>query len=310
MSEEIFIFTKEMAELLKKMRMRSHLSQQQVAVRLGLSPKSGKRYISALERGEIKNPTMGSILRYLKVCGASWSEFFSDLALIDSEMKIEKSLGVSKIKSEPTSDITKYTPNIKYLPYYKYKYGDLLRLKRTIDDNILVLLEKSKVEKELIPYYMLFADEFFSSLEEKLLRAALKPSVLLAIKRTIQKILSAERKRIITKPHRREKLKQMAIGFTEHQIALEPILNEVRKQLNEIAPDITGIMLYEAFAQEICLVLNKHYKEKKPANTDRDEFLAKELDETIKRWVKRGLNETNLIKVKDAMINAFNLSNK
>ncbi|MCX7784720.1 MAG: helix-turn-helix domain-containing protein [candidate division WOR-3 bacterium] len=300
MPEEIFIFTKEMAELLKKMRLRAHLSQQQVAVRLGLSPKSGKKYISSLERGEIRNPTIGTVLRYLKVCGVSWSEFFSDLSAIDSGMRMEKPLSGSELKLKLSYDITKYTPALKHFPYHKYKYVDLIRLKKTIDDKILELLEKSKVEKELIPYYMLFADEFFSSLEEKLLRAELKPSILLNIKRTVQKILNAERKRIMTKPLSKGKREQMAIGFTETQVAIEPILNDVRKQLNEIAPDITWIMLYEDFAQEICLALNKYNKN--------DELLENELNEIIKRWVKRGLKEIDLQKVKDATIKAFNIA--
>ncbi|MEO0091525.1 MAG: helix-turn-helix transcriptional regulator [candidate division WOR-3 bacterium] len=300
MPEEIFIFTKEMAELLKKMRLRAHLSQQQVAVRLGLSPKSGKKYISSLERGEIKNPTIGSILRYLKVCGASWSEFFSDLSAIDSGRQIERPLAVSELKPKMSYDITKYTPSFKYFPYHRYKYVDLIRLKKLVDNKILELLEKSKVEKELIPYYMLFADEFFTSLEEKLLRAELKPAILLNIKRTVQKILNAERKRIMAKPLKKEKREQMAIGFSEPQVAIEPILNEVRKQLNQIAPDITQIMLYEDFAQEICLALNKYQKN--------DDLLENALDEIIKRWVKRGIKESDLLKVKDATINAFIIS--
>ncbi|MEO0114088.1 MAG: helix-turn-helix transcriptional regulator [candidate division WOR-3 bacterium] len=57
-----FVFTKEMAELLKKVREGSNLSQAEIAKRLGFVAKSGKVYISYLENGKIKNPSLGLIL--------------------------------------------------------------------------------------------------------------------------------------------------------------------------------------------------------------------------------------------------------
>jgi hypothetical protein len=146
---------------------------------------------------------------------------------------------------------------------------------------------------------MLFADEFFSVLEEKLLRAALKPSVMLKIKRTVQKVLSEERKKISgKKPVASDKQLQMAIGFSEHQVAIEPILNEVRKILNKIAPRVNWIMLYEDFAQELCAVLIKYYNKNQ-------ELLDLAINEIVERWVKRGLKQSDLLEVKEATISAF-----
>uniref|UniRef100_A0A7C6EA16 XRE family transcriptional regulator n=1 Tax=candidate division WOR-3 bacterium TaxID=2052148 RepID=A0A7C6EA16_UNCW3 len=54
------------------MREESGLSQATFAERIGLSLKSGKGYISHLEKGRIKNPRIGTILLFLRVCGASW----------------------------------------------------------------------------------------------------------------------------------------------------------------------------------------------------------------------------------------------
>jgi transcriptional regulator with XRE-family HTH domain len=302
MPEDIFIFTKEMAELLKMMRQRERLSQQEVAVRLGLSRKSGKIYISSLERGEIKNPTIGTILRFLKVCGVSWSNFFAELSAIDFGMGHEKPLTKVKLsddKEKSTYNVLRSEACIKYFPYHKYKYVDVIRVKNTVDNKIFELLSESKIEKDLIPYYMMFADEFFGVLEEKLLRASLKPSVLLKIKRTVQKVLHEERKKIIgKKPKSTEKQMQMPIGFSEYQVAIEPILNEVRKVLSKIAPRVNWIMFYEDFSQECCDALVQHY------NKNQDK-LNLALDEIVKRWSNRGFKENDLIQVKDATIAAF-----
>jgi transcriptional regulator with XRE-family HTH domain len=302
MPEDIFIFTKEMAELLKIMRQRARLSQQEVAVRLGLSRKSGKIYISSLERGEIKNPTIGTILRFLKVCGISWSNFFAELSAIDFGMGHEKSLTKTKLPEDTGKtpyNVLRSEASIKYFPYHKYKYSDIMRVKNSIDDKIFELLSDSKIEKDLIPYYMMFADEFYSLLEEKLLRASLKPSVLLKIKRTVQKVLHEERKKIAgKKPKSAEKQMQMPIGFGEHQVAIEPILNEVRKTLSKIAPNITWILLFEEYTQELCDALIQYYDKNQ-------EKLDLALNEIVERWVNRGIKQSDLLKVKEATITAF-----
>jgi transcriptional regulator with XRE-family HTH domain len=302
MPEDIFIFTKEMAELLKLMRQRAHLSQQEVAVRLGLSQKSGKIYISSLERGEIKNPTIGTILRYLKVCGISWSNFFAELSAINFGMEHEKSLTKTKLPEDTAKipyNVLRSESTIKYFPYHKYKYNDVMRVKNTVDDKIFQMLSESKIEKDLIPYYMMFADEFFGTLEEKLLRASLKPSILLKIRRTVHKVLQDERKKISgKKPKSKETQMQMPIGFGEHQLAIEPILNEVRKTLSKIAPSITWIMLFEDYIQELCEVLIQYCDK----NQDK---LDLAINEIVDRWTNRGIKQVDLLKVKQATVTAF-----
>jgi hypothetical protein len=136
-------------------------------------------------------------------------------------------------------------------------------------------------------------------LEEKLLRAALKPSVLLKIKRTVQKVLGDERKKISgKKPISAEKQLQIPIGFGEHQVAIEPILNEVRKNLSKIAPRVNWIMLYEDYAQELCGALAKFYNKNQG-------LLDLAINEIIERWVSRGLKQSDLNEVKEATITAF-----
>jgi transcriptional regulator with XRE-family HTH domain len=77
MSKIAFIFTKEMADNLRKIRKKAGLSQIEVANRIGLRYKTADSFISHLEKGRIKNPSLGAILLYLKACGESWVEFFN-----------------------------------------------------------------------------------------------------------------------------------------------------------------------------------------------------------------------------------------
>jgi transcriptional regulator with XRE-family HTH domain len=72
----MFIFTKEMAEKLRKIRVNARLTQKEVALRIGIKSKSGRSVIGQLESGLVKNPTLRTILDYLRACGSSWPEFF------------------------------------------------------------------------------------------------------------------------------------------------------------------------------------------------------------------------------------------
>jgi len=95
-----FVFNQEMAKLLKKFRIKSNLSQTEIAKRIGFVPKSGKIYISCLENGKIKNPSLGLVLRYLSSCGVAWSEFFKQLDAIDFRTRHEKMISLLPIPPE------------------------------------------------------------------------------------------------------------------------------------------------------------------------------------------------------------------
>jgi transcriptional regulator with XRE-family HTH domain len=72
-----------MADLLSKIRKKADLSQSEVVKRIGMSHMSGYSYISYLETGIKKNPSLVTILHYLQTCGANWKEFFSKLEELD-----------------------------------------------------------------------------------------------------------------------------------------------------------------------------------------------------------------------------------
>ena len=86
----MFLFTKEMAKILKDIRKKANLSQTEVGIRIGLKPKNAPKYISNLEAGKINNPTLRTILNFIRACGASWVEFFKELDRIDFKLRHEK----------------------------------------------------------------------------------------------------------------------------------------------------------------------------------------------------------------------------
>jgi transcriptional regulator with XRE-family HTH domain len=94
-----FIFTKEIGEVLSAFRKEAGLSQSEVAERIGLSPKSFP-YVSYLETGRIKNPSLGTILFYLRACGVGWKEFFSKLETMDFQKRHKKIIAQLKIPEE------------------------------------------------------------------------------------------------------------------------------------------------------------------------------------------------------------------
>jgi transcriptional regulator with XRE-family HTH domain len=160
MPKKSFIFTKEMAELLKKIRIKSGLSQAEIAERIGLSSKTKDSYISHLEKGRLMNPALSLILLYLRACGESWSEFFKELDIIDFKLRHEKM--ISQVHPPPTErkiqrDVMKYEINIEF-PSKEKEEIDFDRLKKQIKDKVIALVNKADTtlssvlsHQELVP---------------------------------------------------------------------------------------------------------------------------------------------------------------
>ena len=147
MSKNPFVFTQEMTELLKKIRLRSGLSQSELAERIGLSKKTSYSYISHLEKGFLKNPSLGTILMYLKICGESWSDFFKELDIIDFKMRHEKM--ISQLPPEATQrkvqkDAMRYEIGVEFPSKAKEEF-DFARLKKQIKEKVEVLVSKEEI---------------------------------------------------------------------------------------------------------------------------------------------------------------------
>ena len=77
-------FTPEMGKRLRSIRIGAHLTQDEVANRMGLTGSRREVEVWRLEQGRSVNPTLERIALYLRACGARWSDFTSLLERIDT----------------------------------------------------------------------------------------------------------------------------------------------------------------------------------------------------------------------------------
>ena len=367
MSKKTSILDKEIAKLLKSTREKAGLYQAEVAERIGLSAKSGKGYISHLEKGMVKNPPIGTILLYLRACGASWVEFFKELDRIDFKLRHENlsacgpaysSRGagrhaqaemISQVHPPETRfgegsirppterkiqrDAMRYEINVEF-PSKQKEEIDFERLKKLIKDKVIALVNKEELTltPALSPNRVLstkgridhqgrggnaviadcqkFALEYFDFLAtlnkagmktvaEKWQRAGLKLHIISGIKKTINNILRGEMKRILAqKPLPPQKQEKMAIGFTKYRIRIERIEAEVHKLLCELGIPTPWFSLYKGFGRECYKALKKYFGRNQ-------ELLNKALTDIVRKWIKEGLKEDVLLKLKEKVVSVF-----
>jgi transcriptional regulator with XRE-family HTH domain len=142
----MFIFTKEMAEKLRKIRETARLTQKEVALRIGIKTKSGKSFISQLESGMVKNPTLKTILDYLSACGTSWVEFIKELDRIDFKMRHEEMISLlppEATKRKIQRDAMRYEIGVEF-PSKEKEEIDFARLKKIIKDKVEKLVNKEE----------------------------------------------------------------------------------------------------------------------------------------------------------------------
>jgi transcriptional regulator with XRE-family HTH domain len=307
MSKVMFNFTKEMAKILRRLRENANLTQKEVATRMGIKTKYGQSLIAQIEMGKVKNPSLRTILDYLRACGSSWPEFFKQLDTIDFKLRHEKMISqlpppASQRKIQ--RDAMRYEIGVEF-PSKEKEEIDFERLRKQFGNRVLVLLSKNQVAEKDIPSYQKFSLEYFDFLAtlnkagmkivtDKYHRAGLKLNLLLKIKKIINSVLMGEIKRIESKkPLPTVKQEKMAIGFTKYRIKIEQIEAEVHKVLCELGVQPPWFALYKYFARECYRALKRYYGK---------EILSQKLSEIIRRWIKEGLKEEVLLKVKDATI--------
>jgi len=335
----MFIFTKEMAEKLRKIRENARLTQPEVALRIGIKTKSGKSFISQLESGMVKNPSLKTILDYLSACGTSWVEFFKELDRIDFKLRHEKMISqlpppASQRKIQ--RDAMRYEIGVEF-PSKEKEEIDFARLKKIIKDKVTALLNKEEITltptlshppaeakhwragqgrgcDAAIAAYQKFASEYFEFMAtlnkagmkmvaDKYHRAGLQLNLISKIKKIINSVLMGEIKRIeAKKPLPTAKQEKMAIGFTRYRIRMERIEAAVHQVLCELGVQASmgKFALYKDFARECYRILKRYYGK---------ESLGEKFQAITKRWVKEGLEEDVLLKVRDVTIKIFTSKN-
>ncbi len=310
--QETDFLRKKVEELLRKLRAKSGLSQSEVAERIGLPKKSGHSYVSRLESGKAKSLPLLRILSYLRVCGASWVEFFKELDRMDFKLRHEKMIGQLPRPPEKRKierDAMRYEIGVEF-PSKEKEEVDFARLKKQIKDKVLVLLTKNQVAENQINSYQKFAAEHFDFLAalnkpgmkmviEKYQRAGLARHLLFKITKISYSVIGAEIKRIeAKKPLPTEKQEKMTIGFTKYRIRIEKLETEAHKLLCELGVPTPCFASYKAFTRQCYRALKKYFGKNQ-------ELLNKTLAEIIVRWKKEGLKEDVLLKLKDKIISVF-----
>jgi transcriptional regulator with XRE-family HTH domain len=324
MSKEILKYTKEIAKLLLKVRQQANLSQKEVAKQIGLSLKSGKGFISHLEKGRIKNPPIGTILLFLRACGASWVEFFKELDRIDFKLRHEKmiaQLPIPPAKRKIEKDAMRYEIGIEF-PSKEKEEIDFERLKKIIKNKVILLLNKEEITltqslspqgrgiDSLITAYQKFALEYFNFLAalnkpgmkmvtDKYQRAGLKLHLLYKIKKIINSVLRGEIKRIMAKkPLPTQKQEKMAVGLTKYRIIIERIEAEAHKLLCDLSIPTPWFSLYKDFVRECYKTVKQYYGRNQ-------ELLNKALTGIVSKWDKEGLKRDVLLKLQEKVIKVF-----
>jgi len=153
-----FAFTKEMAELLIRYRKQADLTQTDITQRIGLSTKSGNRYISRLEQGKIKNPSLGIILSYLRNCGVRYSGFFDEIARRELNAEHDKNMSGAMMKTgmEFSQDFTLQTYRkadrecMKYEIYIKHPRNKSKSLSTASFQKAGINFAKHRIKNEYI----------------------------------------------------------------------------------------------------------------------------------------------------------------
>ena len=310
----MFNFTKDMAKILSRLRKNANLTQKELANRMGIKTKYGQSLIAQIEMGKVSNPSLRTILDYLRSCGESWSEFFKHLDAIDFRTRHEQM--IAQLPIPPTQrkvqrDAMKYEIGIEFPSKEKPKRDiDFDRLKSRIENKVVPFLIKQEIEENQASLCRKFVREYFNfmaslnksgmrAVVDKYQRAGLKIHILYGLKKIINSVIRAEIKRIeAKKPLPTKKQEKMAIGFTRYRIMIERIEAGVHKLLCELEVPSPWFLSYKAFTRECVKVLRKYYL-KNP------EMLKKSLAQIIERWQKEGLKDDVLLKLKDKIISVF-----
>ncbi len=99
----MLVFPQKLAEKLKALRKKTDLTQQEVADWVGLKATYGPSFIAHLENGLIPNPSLRTVIDYLRICGVSGFEFFRELAVINFKQRHEKLVAQPPILPESDS---------------------------------------------------------------------------------------------------------------------------------------------------------------------------------------------------------------
>lgn len=315
------VFTKQIAELLATTRKQAKLSQTDVAKQIGLSVKSGRKYISYLETGRIRNPSFSTIILYLDACHTPYLNFFAKFSQlrfkerhqeIMSHTSSDVILTRNKVKGKNLiqkidRDTALYAEKTKY--QRKTPYLDKDKLEAKIAREISKYLSDHNVDKKLYPTYLDFAYFVLPRVlnskpnppldTRPWLKSGIRRELLEHINLMIYKIVRIEKNKLVKrKLPTTDKQKKMVIGFLKYRVMIEQVETEVHKLLNELQVPYSLYHGYKDFARECFSNLKKLYFKDQS-------LLSQRFAQSIRGWKEAKLDENVLLKVKEVTINEF-----
>ncbi len=300
MAKNLFVFTKQVGNLLADIRKTAKLSQNKVAELIGMSSKVGHSYISRLEQGKIRNPSLGTIVLYLEACNTSYNTFFDQLNKIRTAERNQEITRNIPTKIKPAlrhkidRDATLYANKIKY--QIKTPKLDIDKLKSKIERELSKYLSDHKINIDLIPIYQDFTSYILARVlnpePNPLLdtshwqKSGIRPMLLQYINRMVYKIVHREQNKLSKrKMPTTEKQKKMVIGFLKYRVMIEQVETEVHKLLNELEVPFALFQGYKDFARQCFSNLKKlYYKDQA--------LLSQRFKESIIMWQRMNLDES------------------
>ncbi|MEO0112472.1 MAG: helix-turn-helix domain-containing protein [candidate division WOR-3 bacterium] len=211
-------------------------------------------YISKLERGKIKEPSLVIILNYLRGLQVSYSEFFKEI----EDWEMNKILRKKEKKEKYEKDVERYLVGIKYPRKTFINFPKYLAAK------IKNYLLPFNLSNDLIEKYINFGEEFFHSLLriyegkedekviEKLMEKADKdglktfsPNFLSEVMKIVKKWFKRElKRRRCVKPITDRKIKKMVEGYQRYMEEWLNVEGEAKKVLFNKGIKILDIKSY------------------------------------------------------------------
>jgi transcriptional regulator with XRE-family HTH domain len=302
-----------------KYRKQSGLSQADVAERMGLSRKSGFKYVHRLEKGAIQQPSFDTILVYLSAVGVNWITFITELSK-EYENKIHQEImrnGTRNVSLSRSSGMTKnllskldrdtklYETKIKP-PINYYTKVDMELVKQKIEKKVREHCATLRIPEHLISHYLNFAYEIVQSNKyqpviDKYNIKGVAKSYLTRIMNISQSIYHTEEKKVQKqKPIRSEKRRQMAVKYLQSRIKLIPVetaINDLLVENNLIKHYLFNS--YMNFGRECYRVYKKYYHKDQS-------YMKQELAGLTKSWGQGGLDKEAMEKIKQAIYKLYN----
>jgi transcriptional regulator with XRE-family HTH domain len=164
--------TLEMGNRLRALRQRAGLTQKQVAQRMGLTGEQAYKLVWRLESGRGRDPSIGTIARFLKACGARWYQFCdvlepvetAEVPMPEAAKELLSERAIERAEAAAREETWRYSKNQQEFFHLKpetpetrpesiEKFMTYRMLENVIQQGVLEVLRASPVATIMYPVY-------------------------------------------------------------------------------------------------------------------------------------------------------------